>query len=73
MVWFCHGLEGRLRTVERSPEHAKAILAELSRWRGVLAELIAAPEHALDTLRMLSRPRRPSLPPPMSQPHSSRC
>jgi two-component system chemotaxis sensor kinase CheA len=63
-AWFCHGLEERLRAAERSEEAARRALAELTRWRGVLAEMLVAPDRALETLRMLSRPRRiPSLPP----------
>jgi two-component system chemotaxis sensor kinase CheA len=65
-AWFCHGLEERLRAAERSEEAARRALAELTRWRGVLAEMLVAPDRALETLRMLSRPRRlPSLPPAM--------
>lgn len=63
-AWFCHGLEERLRAAERSDEAARRALAELTRWRGVLAEMLVAPDRALETLRMLSRPRRlPTLPP----------
>jgi two-component system chemotaxis sensor kinase CheA len=63
-AWFCHGLEDRLRAGQRSEDAARKTLAELTRWRGVLAELVMAPERALETLRLLSRPgRRPSLPP----------
>ena len=63
-AWFCHGLEERLRAAERSEEAARRALAELTRWRGVLAEMLVAPDRALETLRMLSRPRRIlSLPP----------
>jgi two-component system chemotaxis sensor kinase CheA len=63
-AWFCHGLEERLRAGQRSEETARKALAELTRWRGVLVELIMAPERALETLRLLSRPRRlPSFPP----------
>jgi chemotaxis protein histidine kinase CheA len=63
-AWFCHGLEERLRAAERSEDAARRALAELTRWRGVLAEMLVAPDRALETLRMLSRPRRiPSLPP----------
>jgi HPt (histidine-containing phosphotransfer) domain-containing protein/two-component sensor histidine kinase len=59
-AWFCHGLEERLREGERSEEAGRRALAELARWRGVLAELIVAPERGLDTLRTLARPRLPS-------------
>jgi chemotaxis protein histidine kinase CheA len=64
-AWFCHGLEERLRSLERSEGSAKLPLAELTRWRGVLAELFVSPERALETLRMLARPTRaPTFPPP---------
>jgi two-component system chemotaxis sensor kinase CheA len=66
-AWFCHGLEERLRAGQRSADDARLALAELTRWRGVLAELIVAPERALPTLRLLAHPQRlPSLPPPES-------
>ncbi len=66
-AWFCHGLEERLRAGQRSDDDARQALAELTRWRGVLAELIIAPERALPTLRLLAHPRRlPSFPPPES-------
>ncbi len=57
-AWFCHGLEEILRAGQRSEDEARAALAELTRWRGVLAELIAAPERALETLRLLAHPQR---------------
>lgn len=57
-AWFCHGLEERLRDGERSDETARRALADLTRWRGVLAETIIAPDRALETLRMFSRPSR---------------
>jgi two-component system, chemotaxis family, sensor kinase CheA len=64
-AWFCHGLEEILRAGQRSEEASRKALAELTRWRGVLAEMIVAPERALETLRLLSRPSRtPSLAPP---------
>jgi two-component system chemotaxis sensor kinase CheA len=63
-AWFCHGLEGLLRGAERSEEDARRALAELTRWRGVLAEMIVAPDRAVEALRMLARPSRlPSIPP----------
>lgn len=62
-AWFCHGLEERLRAGQRSEEAAKQGLAALTRWRGVLAEMIVAPDRALETLRVLVRPSRPSMPP----------
>jgi len=72
-AWFCHGLEERLRAGQRSEDEARKALAELTRWRGVLAELIVAPERALETLRLLSRPRRlPSLPPQEDPPPTRR-
>ncbi|MFT3774313.1 MAG: ATP-binding protein [Minicystis sp.] len=71
-AWFCHGLEERLRGGHSSEESARKSLAELTRWRGVLAEMIVAPDRALETLRLLARPSRlPSLP-PSSVPVTSR-
>jgi two-component system chemotaxis sensor kinase CheA len=63
-AWFCHGLEEVLRTGQRSEDEARKALAELTRWRGVLAELIVAPERALETLRLLANPGRLSPLPP---------
>jgi two-component system chemotaxis sensor kinase CheA len=57
-AWFCHGLEEILRGGQRSEDEARAALAELTRWRGVLAELFTAPERALETLRLLAQPHR---------------
>ena len=62
-AWFCHGLEEILRAGQRSEDEARQALAELTRWRGVLAELIAAPERALETLRLLSQLDESSPPP----------
>jgi two-component system chemotaxis sensor kinase CheA len=65
-AWFCHGLEERLREGERSEEAGRRALAELARFRGLLSELLVAPERGLQTLRTLARPARaPSLPPPV--------
>ncbi|APR84446.1 Signal transduction histidine kinase CheA [Minicystis rosea] len=72
-AWFCHGLEERLRNGQGTEDDARKSLAELTRWRGVLAEMIVAPNRALETLRLLARPSRiPSLPPSSSIPISSR-
>src|SRR6185437_8284564 len=62
MAWFCHGLEEILRAGQRSEDASRKALAELTRWRGVLAEMIAAPDRALETLRLLSREGRASTP-----------
>ncbi len=67
-AWFCHGLEERLRAGQRSEEAARNALAELTRWRGVLAELTVAPERALETLRLLARLPRGSRPTSRSPP-----
>ncbi|MFO0759983.1 MAG: Hpt domain-containing protein [Byssovorax sp.] len=65
-AWFCHGLEERLREGERSEEDARRALAELGHYRGLLAELIAAPARALAALRSLGRSTRlPSIPAPV--------
>jgi two-component system chemotaxis sensor kinase CheA len=72
-AWFCHGLEERLRSGQGSEDAARKALAELTRWRGVLAEMIIAPERALETLRLLARPSRlPSFPPASAGALSSR-
>src|SRR6185437_7246407 len=60
MAWFCHGLEEILRAGQRSEDASRKALAELTRWRGVLAEMIVAPERALETLRLLARAGRPA-------------
>lgn len=66
-AWFCHGLEERLRAGQSSEEDARKGLAEVTRWRGVLAEMVVAPERALETLRLIARPSRlPSMPPSSS-------
>lgn len=70
--WFCHGLEERLRAGQSSDEAAREALAELTRWRGVLAEMIVAPDRALETLRLLARPSRPPSTPPSSPPKPRR-
>jgi two-component system chemotaxis sensor kinase CheA len=62
-AWFCHGMEERLRDGEQSAEAAQQALEILARWRGVLGELIVAPEHALEMLRAAA-PRRASTHPP---------
>lgn len=63
-AWFCHGLEELLRAEAREAGSVRATLSELTRWRSVLAGLIAAPEGALEALRVLARPTRaPSAPP----------
>ncbi len=71
MAWFCHGLEDILRAGQRSEDASRKALAELTRWRGVLAEMIVAPDRALETLRLLSRAGRasaPSSPSPLAAP-----
>jgi two-component system chemotaxis sensor kinase CheA len=63
-AWFCHGLEDLLRRGQRSEQGAREALSEIARWRGLLAEMIVAPERALEALRLLARPSRlPSFPP----------
>ncbi|MFO0549346.1 MAG: Hpt domain-containing protein [Polyangiaceae bacterium] len=58
MAWFCHGLEERLKSLA-SEDAARAALAEVELHRGVLAEIVDAPEHALSALRLeRSRPSR---------------
>lgn len=63
MAWFCHGLEERLKALH-SEEAAKRALDDVDTYRGVLAEIVDAPEHALETLRLLGgAPMKPSRPP----------
>lgn len=66
-TWFCHGLEERLRVFSSSEALSTRALAELTRWRGVLAELVVAPDRGLMTLRRLTRSSdAPSRSPPGS-------
>jgi len=51
MAWFCHGLEGRLKSGSQSRDAASSALAELARWRGVLGGLLEDPHSALLSLR----------------------
>ncbi|NUO47891.1 MAG: hypothetical protein HOV80_03440 [Polyangiaceae bacterium] len=72
MAWFCHGLEERLRTA-RTEEAARRVLEDVRTYRGVLAEIPNAPDHALSTLRLFSgapvlRSSRPPLPTPLPLP-----
>lgn len=53
MAWFCHGLEERLKAANE-PASARRVLQELERFRGVMAEIADAPEHALATLRLIA-------------------
>ncbi len=63
MAWFCHGLEERLRAA-RTDEAAGRVLEDVRTFRGVLGEIPGSPEHALETLRLISgAPARPSRPP----------
>jgi len=66
MAWFCHGLEDRLRSGNASDEAAKAALAELARWRGLLGGLLDDPASALLSLRSRGRSVAPSTHPPRS-------
>ncbi len=71
-AWFCHGLEERTREGQKSAEGARRAIEETERWRGVLGELVAAPERAVEMLRRIAvepRPRSSSrLPPPAPVP-----
>ncbi len=63
MAWFCHGLEERLRGVS-TPETAVSAFTDVETYRGVLAEIVDAPDHALATLRLMAgAPVHPSRPP----------
>jgi len=71
-AWFCHGLEERTRDADRAEESAKRAIAEVARWRGLLGEIIAAPDRALDVLRRLAARSPSSRPPPsLSAPESA--
>jgi two-component system chemotaxis sensor kinase CheA len=51
MMWFCHGLEDRIKTGTDSKDEATAALQEVARWRAVLGGLLDDPDSALRTLR----------------------
>ncbi|NUP11479.1 MAG: hypothetical protein HOW73_35995 [Polyangiaceae bacterium] len=72
MAWFCHGLEERLKVVS-TEDAAPRALENVDTYRGVLAEIVDAPEHALETLRLMSgapvsRPSRAPLQTPLPLP-----
>lgn len=52
--WFVHGLEDRTRGAERDEERARKALAEVEQYRGLLTEMVARPERAIEMLRRLS-------------------
>jgi len=54
LAWFCHGLEERVRPAVRGDAPAAEAMAELVRWRAVLAQLVDEPARALATLRAIS-------------------
>ena len=63
MAWFCHGLEEKLKAATNDAA-AKLALDDVDAYRGVLAEIVDAPDHALETLKHMSgAPPRPSRPP----------
>jgi two-component system chemotaxis sensor kinase CheA len=53
MAWFCHGLEERLRGVA-TIEASVSAFTDVETYRGVLAEIVDAPDHALATLRLMA-------------------
>ncbi|MDC3980718.1 ATP-binding protein [Polyangium jinanense] len=65
-AWFCHGLEDRARDANRSDVEARRAIAEIARWRGLLGELVAAPDRAVEVLRRLAYGARSSTQPPPS-------
>ncbi len=71
MAWFCHGLEERLRGAD-DEYSARSALGVIERFRGVLSEIVDAPDHALVTLRLVTggstRPSRPPLTTPLPLP-----
>ncbi len=77
-AWFCHGLEDRARDASRSEVEARRAISEIARWRGLLSELVAAPDRAVEVLRRLthgarsnSQPPPPSLSSPELSPQST--
>lgn len=66
MTWFCHGLEERLKTANDDAV-ARRALDLVERFRGVMAEIADAPEHALSTLQLMAGPP-PSARPPVITP-----
>ena len=67
MAWFCHGLEERVKAT-KDEATARAALETIEKYRGVLAEIVDAPEHALVTLRLMTgssirAPRAPLITP----------
>lgn len=54
LAWFCHGLEERMRPAVRGDAPSADAMAELVRWRAVLAQLVDDPARALATLRAIS-------------------
>jgi two-component system chemotaxis sensor kinase CheA len=60
MVWFCHGLEERLRGGNASVASAQVALAEVARWRGLLGGLLDDSVGALLALRSRGRSSAPN-------------
>jgi len=54
LAWFCHGLEARLRRGSGAGPSTVEALAELTRWRTLLGQLVEDPERALENLRTAS-------------------
>lgn len=67
MAWFCHGLEERLRTAS-TPAAGRKALEHVDTYRGVLAEIVAAPGHALETLHLMAGSAPPPRPGPTPLP-----
>jgi two-component system, chemotaxis family, sensor kinase CheA len=66
MAWFCHGLETVFAGGRRDAAHAHVVLSDMARYRAVLGELLNAPAHGLETLRVVSGVLRPSTRPSSS-------
>ncbi len=68
-IWYCHGLETRLKPVLSSRTFGSDALLQLARHRAILGMLLEEPAQALETLRAMAE-RRPlsTLPPPNLQP-----
>lgn len=67
MAWFCHGLEERVKAA-KDDSSMRASLETIETYRGVLAEIVDAPDHALVTLRLMTgsairAPRAPLITP----------
>jgi chemotaxis protein histidine kinase CheA len=77
VAWYCHGLETRLRGVQREERMARDTLVDVARHRALLALLIEDSARGIETLRSLAatsetrqRMPQPKSTPPLSPPSS---